>query len=261
MKKILIILSVIAVLATVFACTADNGEQEELKNKTYKVAVDGQCPPFSMKDKNGEYYGISVDLFKAVAMEQKLDYEFVETPTSAAEESIDKGNTDIFISGVKLTANNKKAFDFTGPYIQSGVVMFTSQNNNKINSKQDLSSSGDNKKKVAVLANTDAEEYAKELALKYDFEIVTFSTVNDVLSAVMSNNCVAGFEEKICINYALTENLPIKILGSEEYVRSYAYALKKDIDEDLIGIFDNGLERIINSGVYETLVSQYVIDN
>lgn len=261
MKKVIIFIAMFIILATAVACSADyaNKEQEEIRSKTYKVAVDYGRAPFAFLDGGSEQAGIDIDLFKAVAENQNFSFEFIEMPMENAYQAVENGEVDIVVSGIKITEEKKKSLDFSGPYIQSGVVMFANKHSTKVKSESSLDTpeKAKVKNKVAVRKNTDAAKYAYELTNKYDFEVVEFATVKDVLDSVMTDEYIAAFEEDIFVEYAILNDKPLQILTENVDLRSYAFAVKKDTNEEFLKILDTGLKNVMNNGEYEEILEKY----
>jgi polar amino acid transport system substrate-binding protein len=69
-----------------------------------------------------EYHGFSIDLWKAIAKEMEIEYELygVETITELVD-AVHRGEADIGIAGISMTAEREKKLDFSHPYFESGL--------------------------------------------------------------------------------------------------------------------------------------------
>lgn len=93
--------------------------------KIYKVGV-ALGEPFVIA-RDGDYHGISVDIWKLLAIDQNLNYEFVEMGEHIDDSinALQVGNIDILIGPIVPTFERIKQVDFTQPYFlnQMGIVV------------------------------------------------------------------------------------------------------------------------------------------
>lgn len=87
--------------------------------------------PFAF-DKGGEPAGYSVDLWKRVAEETKLAYEF-KTVATVPEviEALKNQKADVAIGALSITAERETVVDFSHPYYKSGLQILVSSDNTK----------------------------------------------------------------------------------------------------------------------------------
>ena len=140
MKKIATILAAAAMLLTATACTGNSGSSSDnggndagsvadggLKIEKLRVGSDVAYPPFEYFDTDG-VTPIGVDMELAAALGEKLgcEIEIVNTGWDGIFAGLSKGDYDVVISAVTITAERLIDFDFSDPYIenwQSIVVM------------------------------------------------------------------------------------------------------------------------------------------
>jgi ABC-type amino acid transport substrate-binding protein len=80
------------------------------------------APPFAMKDGNGHWSGISIELWQHLADRMKWNYRFVEADTVAALlDGLKAGKFDAAISAISITAEREQALDFTASYFYAGT--------------------------------------------------------------------------------------------------------------------------------------------
>ncbi|MEI6377122.1 MAG: transporter substrate-binding domain-containing protein [bacterium] len=75
-------------------------------------------PPFSFKGEDGQWIGLSLDLWHQIAEELHLTFELVEVPLIETAAKLHSGELDIDINSV-LTAENAKLVDYMVPYFFS----------------------------------------------------------------------------------------------------------------------------------------------
>lgn len=86
------------------------------------VIATKEAPPFAMKDKDGNWEGISIDLWRHLASQLKLQYRFVEAQSvGALIDGLHAGNYDAAIAAITVTPAREQAIDFTTPYFHTGT--------------------------------------------------------------------------------------------------------------------------------------------
>lgn len=123
-RYVLLLLAFACVLSfRVLPALAESGEtvnketvsKEEGKRKLVVAVM--YAPPFSMKDDDGTWTGITVDLWKDVAQELGLDYELKEVDLKGLLQGLQDGTLDVGATGVGITAPREEKFDFSTPYL------------------------------------------------------------------------------------------------------------------------------------------------
>jgi polar amino acid transport system substrate-binding protein len=95
--------------------TAQTVAPRELPRRTLKVAViDG--PPWCMKDEDGHWTGMTIELLRELAEELHFNYQFEETTLKGAQELVHNGEVDLAGAGLAITAEREALFDFSDPY-------------------------------------------------------------------------------------------------------------------------------------------------
>lgn len=83
-------------------------------------------PPFIIKNDKGEYQGLSVELWKNIAEELKLAYEFRPYyDLVSILKSLEYREIDLTINPMNVTALRVKKFDLTQPYFISSIGVVT----------------------------------------------------------------------------------------------------------------------------------------
>ena len=117
----------LAVLLTVVLTCADGQAQTagprdpRLPDKELVIGTK-EAPPFAMKQKDGTWRGISIDLWRRVADRLHLRYRFAETETvQALVDGTAEGSFDAAIAALTVTAAREQAVDFTQPFYATGL--------------------------------------------------------------------------------------------------------------------------------------------
>ena len=87
--------------------------------------------PFAF-EKGGEPAGYSIDLWKRVAEEAKLDYE-LKTVATVPEviDALKKQQADVGLGALSITAERETVLDFSYPYYKSGLQILVNAENTK----------------------------------------------------------------------------------------------------------------------------------
>ena len=80
-----------------------------------------EAPPFSMKDNDGKWTGISIDLWRQIAAELNLTYEFLELKQINLLEGLTKGSIDVVVTNLTITPDRLERFDFTYPFYTTSL--------------------------------------------------------------------------------------------------------------------------------------------
>jgi polar amino acid transport system substrate-binding protein len=81
-----------------------------------------EAPPFAMKGSNGNWEGISIELWQHVADAAHLQYRFVEVPTVQAQiDGVADGRLDAAIAAITITGERERRVDFSAPYYTTGL--------------------------------------------------------------------------------------------------------------------------------------------
>lgn len=100
-----------------FSAVADESDKPVLRVGLSEV------PPFVIHEKNGDWRGISVDLWQDIA--KQLGYQFEFEPMQFGEllPSLEAGSLDVVIGALTMTAERESKFDFTHPIYQTGLAI------------------------------------------------------------------------------------------------------------------------------------------
>lgn len=96
-----------------------------LKSGTLRVGMSADQPPLNVKSKSGQMIGLEVDLAKGLGYALGLEVELVQKPFGDLLPALKKGQVDMVISGVDITAERTRDFLFVGPYLLSGKSLVT----------------------------------------------------------------------------------------------------------------------------------------
>ncbi|MEM9292282.1 MAG: transporter substrate-binding domain-containing protein [Acidobacteriota bacterium] len=85
-----------------------------------------EAPPFAMKDAEGSWSGLSIELWQRVAAEQGWPYELRELSLDELIEGTADGTLDGAVAALTITADREEILDFSHPYFSSGLAIAVS---------------------------------------------------------------------------------------------------------------------------------------
>lgn len=78
-------------------------------------------PPFVMERDDGEWEGISVELWQQVAQGLERDYTLVPLSFDELLSRVENGEVDVAVGALTMTAGREARFDFSHPFFQTGL--------------------------------------------------------------------------------------------------------------------------------------------
>jgi len=82
-------------------------------------------PPYTFKNEQGEWAGITVDLWRQIARDLKLDYSLKEMSQEEVLNSLQNGSIDLSADGVIITSGREQRFEFSVPIASTRVAVAT----------------------------------------------------------------------------------------------------------------------------------------
>ncbi|HEX5400601.1 MAG TPA: transporter substrate-binding domain-containing protein [Verrucomicrobiae bacterium] len=80
-----------------------------------------ETPPFAMKGPDGKWTGISIDLWRDMAAQLKLNYTFKEMDLDQLLAGVTNGTLTAAVAAISVTADREKTLDFTEPFFTTGL--------------------------------------------------------------------------------------------------------------------------------------------
>ena len=136
------------------------------------IALEGTWAPWSYHDEEDSLTGYDVEVGRLIAEQLGVEATFVEGTWDGLFAGLDSGRYDIVINGVGVTEERGEKYDFSVPYAYNRTVVIVREDNEDIQSMEDL----DGK----TTANTLASTYAT-LAESYG---ATNTGVDDLLQTI-----------------------------------------------------------------------------
>jgi polar amino acid transport system substrate-binding protein len=116
LKRLAGVMTLLIILGAI--CTAAHGQTKA--DRTLIVGTT-EVPPFAMKNNEGTWTGVSIDLWRQIAAELSLPFEFQERDLKGLLDGVVDGSLDIAVAALSITAEREEICDFSHPYYVSGL--------------------------------------------------------------------------------------------------------------------------------------------
>jgi polar amino acid transport system substrate-binding protein len=160
MKRILAVISVLALFAVLTGCSKESGGLT-IKKGVLMVGMEIGYPPMEyIADDGRTPVGFDVEFSKALAKKMNLEVELVDTAWDGIFAGVNTKKYDCIISSVTINEARQAAHNFSKPYIQNTLAIVLPKNSrHSVRSPSDLADLG-----VAYQEETTADDYMTELA-------------------------------------------------------------------------------------------------
>jgi len=99
-----------------------SGQQSDKQSADGRLVVGIHLsPPFVIADAAGNWSGLSIDLWRAMAQEMGILYRFEPMELEGLLVALKNGKVDLAVGALSMTPEREKLFDFTHPYISAGL--------------------------------------------------------------------------------------------------------------------------------------------
>lgn len=224
-------------------------------DKTWVIAMDTVFRPFEYTDEKGEFVGIDVDIIKAVAADQGFNVDLRSLGWDAAVTAVQVGQADALLAGASITEERQEnGWIFSDSYYDSYQV-FAVKADSGVESLDDLKG-----KTIAVKNATAGANYAEGLKDKYGFQISTYEDSPSMYQAVVLGQADACVEDKpIMADNIKTGGLELTIVESTaSKVAPYGMAIMNEDNQELLDMFNKGLQEIKDNGTYDEILNKYL---
>ena len=248
MKKLFLGAMAFLVAVTLVACGSKKDADESIKeNKKLVVAVSPDYPPFEFKtlvDGKDQVVGSDIKLAQAIANELGVKLEVTTMSFDNVLSSLQSGKADLAISGISVTDERKKTFDFSDPYYETQNAIIVRKDQVADYSSLDAFKG----KKVAVQKGTIEEGLAKK-QLK-DSTVVSLTAMGEAINEVKSGQVDAVDLEKPVAEGYVAQNSDLTLASvalkvDDGDAKAVAMAkgndkLKKAVNKVIKKLKDNG---------------------
>ena len=196
-----------------------------------------------------------VDLLAAIAEDQGFEYELQSLGWDAGVAAVQAGQADALIAGATIKQERiDSGWIFSDGYYNATQTFVVSEDSD-IASYEDLKG-----KNVAVKNGTAGADFANSLKDEYGFTVTVFEDSPTMYQDVILGNSAACVEDTPIMAASIKEgNLALKIPeGMESDGAPYGLAIMDEKNQELLDMFNKGLEDIKANGTYDEIIAKYL---
>lgn len=238
--------------------TPNDSIKEELSGrKILKVGSSGIYPPFVSVDQNGNAQGYDVDVLKEVGLALGYDLEWEFSEFSGVFGMLDTKKIDTVSNLIAMTQERRDKYDFSTPYAYSGATLVVREDNDSINSIDDLMG-----KKVGVLLGNNLHQFLEKWNSENNnkIKIIPYQDVSGTYNEVALGRLDAFIDVKITAASRIRdEGLPLKIYG-ENYLVNFDYGfpfVRSEDNQTFLEAFNNEIQRLQDNGTLKKLSDKW----
>lgn len=234
----------------------DDGKKQSDESKVLHVGTFGVSIGFSYKQNGKDYEGYDIATVNAVA--KKLGYDKVELTTADMTGlfgMLDAGKIDTIANQVEANDKRREKYLFSQTYIYSGAQLLTRNNDNSINSIENLKG-----KRLGVDVGSSKENFLRQNYPNAGIDIHTYDEPSAIVQDVALGRIDAYIMDRAGAQLLIDNSrLPLKISGTPVYRYQEAFPfVKNDKGEALRKRFDEALTALKADGTLSKLSEQYL---
>jgi diguanylate cyclase (GGDEF)-like protein/PAS domain S-box-containing protein len=221
------------------------------QKNTLIVGSEQDFPPFATGTTDNTAGGFTVDLWKAVATEARLDYTIRVRPFHQILQEFKDGKIDVLIN-LAQSDPRQQFSDFTVPHVVVNGAIFIRKGESSIRTENDLSH-----KSILVLQADLAHDYA--ISKGWEKQLTLVSSAAEGLNLLASGKYDALLLSKLTgiqtiqkLHLSNIEALPMPAGFSQKF----SFALQKG-QPDLLGKLNEGLAITKANGTYDLLYEKW----
>jgi glutamate transport system substrate-binding protein len=221
-------------------------------SKKITVGIKYDQPGVGLKEDDGSFTGMDVDVANYVAKELGYDeVEFKESPSAERENMIKRGDVKFVVASYSINDERKELVSFAGPYFLAHQDLLIRSDDN-VKAGEDLNG----KTLCSVAGSTSAQNVKTEIAPKA--ELAERGTYSECVEA-LANGAVDALttDDSILAGYAAQEQYKgkFKLAGLSLSDENYGIGLKKG-DTKLQGQINDALTKMVDDGTWEKVVKE-----
>ncbi|MGI9279149.1 MAG: amino acid ABC transporter substrate-binding protein [Endozoicomonas sp.] len=225
--------------------------QDESKTSVVKVGMSGTYYPFTFMEQ-GELKGFEVDLWNEIGSRLNQNVEFVTAPFSGLFGMLEAGQLNTISNQITLTDARAERYAFSEPYVYDGAQIAVHQDNNEIQSVDDLAG-----KKVAVNLGSNFEAILRQNDPEKKINVVTYDT--GIEQDVVLKRSDAFVMDRVSVMALIDKSeLPLKLAGQPiEILKNAMPFIKDEKGQALRDQVNAALDAMREDGTLATISSKW----
>ncbi len=127
------IVGVVLIVLSATAVGSDDVETAADTPDTKLIVGTKHSPPFAFKNPDGQWAGISIEMWKHLTDELNLEYELRELTLDQMLAGLESGELDVAVAAISVTADRHRRVDFCHPHFTTGLGVAVSVTNGTSN--------------------------------------------------------------------------------------------------------------------------------
>ena len=262
MKKLLLVFSVLAILATGCEKSSEvvvkKGALDTIvAAKKFRVCTDPGYEPFEMRNRNNDIIGFDIDLAREMADEMGVDLEIVPVAFDGIIPALITGKCEMVLAGMTVTAERNLQVNFPQPYLLIGqTILLNKKHEGIVKSYEDLN---DEKYLIAGRLGVTGSFVAQEKMPRAELKL--FEAENEAILEVVNGRADAFvYDFPLCASYAADYPQDLVFLSEPFTFEPLGMAIRKG-DVDFINWIDNFLAQIKGDGRFDEMYDHWFNSN
>lgn len=224
---------------------------KETAKASYIVVSQPSYPPFASLDESGTTVGLDIDILSVIAEKENIHLDFTSHDMTGLLETVNEGKADIVATGVNITEDRQKIYDFSKPYMEANwVVLMDGAKGEKVTHFAQLQD-----KPIATQENSLSQTFLQQT--KITSNIVPVKTVFLGLSSVARGEAVGVYDVDSVLNtYIKPDNQYYTVVDANSGTVPFGFVLKKG-NAELKAILDKGIDDIKADGTYDKIIQKW----
>lgn len=241
------------------AIDADAPHAERLPLPALKLLAEPDFAPWSFTLEDGTLAGISVDLARAACTEAALTCEIVPTPFTSLLPTLQQGNGDVIVSGLRLNNDLMTNTALTRPYFRS-MGRFMIRRGTQIAAADPRALAG---RRLGVVENTAHEAFLKTYFDKS--QIVPQASEAAMYEALRTGALDVAFGDSLRMSFWMNSDggrkccaaLGGAVIDSDTFSRPLVFVVRQD-KSAVRDRFDEALDTLEESGTTASIFARYL---
>ena len=255
MKKLLTIALVLVMTVGLLAgCGSKDNDLNLVEPGKLIMSTNATFPPYEMRDDNGSFIGIDVEIADAIAKKLGLELQVDDMGFTASLEAVQNGSSDIAMAGITVNPDRLAVMDFSDSYAK-GVQVVIIPEDSDIKTLDDLDGKmiGCQMGTTGYIYASDTPEnggYGEDMVTPYDNGITAVQALkNGQIDCVIIDKGPA--EAYVAANPGL------KVMDTAWAIEDYAIGFAKG-NTELAEAVNNALKALTEDGTVQSIVDKYI---
>ncbi|TYR79037.1 transporter substrate-binding domain-containing protein [Priestia megaterium] len=213
------------------------------------IGTEGTYPPFTFHDDSNKLTGFDVEIAQEVAKRLGVKAEFKETQWDGMFAGLDAKRFDMIANQVGIRPDRQEKYDFSDPYIESAAVLVVREDNNEIQSFEDMKG-----KKAAQSLTSNYGDLAKS----YGAELVGVEGFTQSAELIVSKRVDGTINDKLSfLDYKKQRpDAPVKIVDEADDAAASGLMFRKDSGK-LVEEVNKALADMKEDGTYKKISEKW----